>query len=383
MKRLAIITTHPIQYNAPLFRLLSQRKNIEVKVFYTWGQSESMVFDARFGIQRSWDIPLLNGYQYEFVRNTSSRPDSNRFWGVVNPGFLKRLNKEQFDAVLVYRWSLFSHLVIMQRLRKQSKLFFRGDSHLLSKSNGIKGKIKSLFLKCVYRKVDVAFYVGKHNKEYYLSNGFMESRLKKAGHAVDNLRFSENAIDWEQKAAAERLQLQIPKEAIVFLYAGKFYEVKQLDHLINSFKQLEGNQYRLLLVGNGEQESYLKDLAQNDQRILFLPFRNQSDMPLVYRLGDVFVLPSKSETWGLSVNEAMACRRPAIVSDKCGCAPELIVNNITGYVFDSGDPSALIHSLSRYSTREIALDQGEHAFSHIQHFSLENIAAVIEKELMK
>ena len=383
MKRLAIITTHPIQYNAPLFRLLSQRKNIEVKVFYTWGQSESMVFDARFGIQRSWDIPLLNGYQYEFVRNTSSRPDSNRFWGVVNPGFLKRLNKEQFDAVLVYRWSLFSHLVIMQRLRKQSKLFFRGDSHLLSKSNVIKGKIRSLFLKCVYRKVDVAFYVGKHNKEYYLSNGFTESRLREAGHAVDNLRFSENAIDWEEKAAAERLQLQIPKEAIVFLYAGKFYEVKQLDHLINSFKQLEGNQYRLLLVGNGEQESYLKELAQNDERILFLPFRNQSDMPLVYRLGDVFVLPSKSETWGLSVNEAMACKRPAIVSNKCGCAPELIVNNRTGYVFDSSDLSALIHSLRQYSTRETAFEQGEQAFSHIQRFSLENVAAVIEKELMK
>src|SRR5688572_15715452 len=103
MKRLAIITTHPIQYNAPMFRMLSERKYIDVKVFYTWGQSQETVFDARFGLQRSWDIPLLEGYEYEFVKNTSKQPDSNRFFGVINPGLIDQLKQENFDAILVYR----------------------------------------------------------------------------------------------------------------------------------------------------------------------------------------------------------------------------------------------------------------------------------------
>lgn len=86
MKRLAIISTHLIQYNAPLFQLLSERKNIAIKVFYTWGQSKDAVYDARFGAVRSWDIPLLNGYEHVFVHNTSKHPDSNHFRGIINPG---------------------------------------------------------------------------------------------------------------------------------------------------------------------------------------------------------------------------------------------------------------------------------------------------------
>ena len=75
MKRIAIITTHPIQYYAPLYKLLAERKNIELKVFYTWGEgAKNNVFDPGFGKQREWDIPLLEGYAYEFVKNISKSP---------------------------------------------------------------------------------------------------------------------------------------------------------------------------------------------------------------------------------------------------------------------------------------------------------------------
>ena len=71
-------------------------------------------------------------------------------------------------------------------------------------------------------------------------------------------------------------------------------------------------------------------------------------MPIVYRLGDVFVLPSKGpgETWGLAVNEAMACGKPVIVSDKCGCANDLVENGINGYIFQSENQSELLSAMS-------------------------------------
>jgi glycosyltransferase involved in cell wall biosynthesis len=378
MKRLAIITTHPIQYNAPLFRLLNERKRIKVKVFYTWGQSKDAVFDARFGVQRSWDIPLLEGYEYEFVKNTSKQPDSNRFWGVVNPGLIKQLKQEEFDAVLVYRWSLFSHLRILRSFGDSPQLFFRGDSHLLKLQSGLRGVIKDWLLRLVYQKVDKVFYVGEHNKVYYQQFGVKEEQLIYAPHAIDNDRFAMDADNWEEKARKERAALSIPPNSIVFLYAGKFYEVKQLDLLIDVFKQLKGDQYRLLLVGNGEQEKQLRASAADDDRILFQPFRNQSEMPLVYRLGDVFVLPSKSETWGLAVNESMASSRPAIISDACGCAPELILQGETGLVFNSTDANDLLKQMQYFNTTEKARKMGEQSLEHIKHFTLERVATAIE-----
>ena len=378
MKKLAIITTHPIQYNAPLFRVLSERKRIAVKVFYTWGQSKDVVYDARFGIERSWDIPLLEGYESVFVNNTSRRPDSNRFWGVINPGLKQQLQKEQFDAVLVYRWSVWSHFLLMQQIGKRPALFFRGDSHLLNQTKGFKSRLKELALRFIYRHVDVAFVVGTHNKAYMRHCGLKNEQLVTAFHAVDNNRFRMDAAAMEQKALVERSKLAIPTDAVVFLYAGKFYALKQLDLLIRSFKQLKGAHYRLLLTGNGEQEEALRELAKEDDRILFQPFRNQSEMPWLYRMGDVFVLPSNSETWGLGVNEAMACGRAAIVSDRCGCAPDLIQDGANGFVFRSGDEWSLLETMMQFGNKTVAAAMGKKAGEMIERFSLEAVAEAIE-----
>ena len=239
-----------------------------------------------------------------------------------------------------------------------------------------------MILKFIFRNVDKALYVGEYNRQYFLKYGLKEQQLIAAPHAIDNNRFSSNAAQWELQAIAERKKLQIPDDAVVFLYAGKFYELKQLDVLINVFKQVKNPVYRLLLVGSGEQENMLKDLAKEDDRIIFQGFKNQSEMPWVYRMADVFVLPSNSETWGLAVNEAMACGRAAIVSDQCGCAPELIVQGQTGFVFKSGSEEELLFCLQQFGHKQKAVEMGKIALKYIEQFSLEKLAEVIEREVM-
>ncbi len=260
-------------------------------------------------------------------------------------------------------------------------MFFRGDSHLQNKGSGIREFVKTQFLKFVYRNVQKVFYVGSLNRKYFLKYGLKEEQLIAASHAVDNQRFSSDHEQWETKAAGERKELQIPVNAVVFLYAGKFYALKQLDVLIKAFQQLKGGEYRLLLYGNGEQEPELKKLSESDTRIIFQPFKNQSEMPMVYRVGDVFLLPSKSETWGLAVNEAMACGRPAIVSDQCGCASELIVQGQTGYVFQANQTDQLVNCMHYFNNRQTAKEKGANAFQHIERFSLEAVAIAIENEM--
>lgn len=380
-KKFAIITTHPIQYNAPLFRLLSERKRIAVKVFYTWGQSSEKVFDERFGIERSWDVPLLEGYEFEFVKNNSGRPDSNRFFGIINQGLLKQLKAERFDAVLIYRWSVWSHFYLMQRLGQNPKLFFRGDSTLLNKSKSRVSFFKKFILQFIYRNVDAAFAVGVHNKAYFLECGLKAEQIIHAPHAVDNEWFASNDEAYERTALEERKRMGINDDNIVFQYAGKFYDLKQLDVLISTFQKLKESHYRLLLTGNGKDEQRLKLLAETDNRIIFQAFKNQSEMPWIYRMGDVFILPSKSETWGLSVNEAMACGRPAIVSNKCGCAPDLIIEGKTGYVFEAGDANDLLRCMKLFNSREAVAEKKYFIKEHIAHFNLQKVAEAIENKM--
>ncbi len=383
MKRLAIVTTHPIQYNAPLFQLLESRGIIKIHVYYTWSQSQKEVYDEKFAVKRSWDVPLLDGYTYEFVHNTSFKPDSNRFFGIINPGLKKKINTRNFDAVLIYRWSVWSHLKLMFSIRGKTKLWFRGDSHLHSaKESFIKKIIKQTALRIIYGKVDLFFYAGRMNQQYFRHYGADESRLVYMPHAIDNTRFIKQAEQSEQKAQEERRRLGIGNDDIVFIYAGKFYEIKNLRLLIKTFLSLKGTQYRLLLYGSGIEEQELKEMASHDERILFQPFQNQSAMPWVYRTGDVYVLPSKSETWGLGVNEAMACGLPAIVSSNCGCAPELIIEGKTGFVFDLLDGNGLLNQLQKFTSRSTANILGAQAHQHIQQFSLEKQAEVIENNLL-
>ena len=130
--KIAIVTTHPIQYNAPFFRLLEQEPSITPKVFYTWSQTEyEQKYDPGFGKKIEWDIPLLEGYSYEFVNNKAKHPGSDHFMGIENPLLIKKIQEWKPDMVLVYGWSFKSHLQCLRYFNKKIPVLFRGDSTLL------------------------------------------------------------------------------------------------------------------------------------------------------------------------------------------------------------------------------------------------------------
>src|ERR1700748_2286124 len=91
-KRLAIVTTHPIQYYAPVFRLLAERNIIDIKVFYTYGDAALEKYDTGFGKNITWDIPLLEGYPYDWLRNVSKKPGTHYFNGIVNPDIINKID---------------------------------------------------------------------------------------------------------------------------------------------------------------------------------------------------------------------------------------------------------------------------------------------------
>ena len=233
------ITTHPIQYNAPLFELLAKRGKLDVKVFYTWG---SDVLESKYdpGFQRevAWDIPLLEGYDYTFVNNVAKQRGSHHFFGIDNPTLCSEISAWDADAVLVFGWSFKSHLKAIRFFYKKKKLLFRGDSTFVAAQPWFKSLIRQQFLKFVYRHVDICLYVGTNNRNYYKRCRVVDTKLLFAPHAVDNDRFYDCDGNYQLKADKWKAELGIEPEAVTLLFAGKLTKDKNAQLLIDTLPLL-------------------------------------------------------------------------------------------------------------------------------------------------
>jgi glycosyltransferase involved in cell wall biosynthesis len=380
--RLAIITTHPVQYSAPLFKYIHSKSAFDIKVFYTWGQTEKgKVYDPGFGREREWDIPLLDGYKYEFIENISTSPGSHHFKGIVNPGLIQAVKKYEADAVLVYGWSFHSHLQVLRYFKGKIPVLFRGDSTLLDEAQGLALKkfARRLFLRWVYSFIDYALYVGTNNKSYYEAVGLKEKNLVYAPHAIDNNRFQEQAKINEQQSVEWKRELGIDAAKLVVLFAGKLEPKKNPLFLIEAAKKLPDLHF--IIAGNGVLEKEIATRSEALRNLTLLPFQNQAKMPLVYRLADVFALPSSGpgETWGLAINEAMACGRVVIASNKCGGAIDLIDDGANGYIIHPNAES-FIRALTLLATDKYRMAMKKKAsLEKIKGFSFDNIFTALEK----
>jgi len=91
MKSIIVVNSHPIQYFAPLYRQLAAETDIELTVLYCSKNGVAAQLDEGFGVKVAWDIPLLQGYAYRFLKNYAVKPSVNSFWGLINPGILRLL----------------------------------------------------------------------------------------------------------------------------------------------------------------------------------------------------------------------------------------------------------------------------------------------------
>lgn len=394
LKKLAIIITHPIQYYVPLFQLLATK--CELKVFYTWGEKGALAkYDPDFKQVVDWDLPLLEGYAYEFLTNTSQSPGSHHYRGIVNPGLKQSVKLFEPSAILVYGWAYQSHLTLLHYFKGKVPIWFRGDSTLIAQQHGIKQVLRKWVLKWVYQHIDKAFYVGTANKLYFEAFGLKKAQLVFAPHAVENARF---AKDRSQESTTLRQQFGIGTDEILILFAGKLERKKNPELLLKAFIELDLNGVHLLFVGNGELEEDLKIKTnplppptpskggQNlslEKKVHFLDFQNQSQMPVVYQACDLFCLPShgSGETWGLAVNEAMACGKAILLSDEVGCAVDLVKNGENGYIFESNQLIDLKSKLNLLLDKVNLTAMGKKSKRIIEDWSIAKQAEIIFKEL--
>jgi glycosyltransferase involved in cell wall biosynthesis len=261
------------------------------------------------------------------------------------------------------------------------KVLMRSDSHLHRRRGFFTRIAKAAVYPRFVSRFDGCLAVGKWSKEYFLRYGAKPERVFLVPHAVNNILFSCEAERARPMRGELRTKWGLDNDAIVFAFSGKFIAKKRPMDFVRAVQVAAKRCSRVqgLMIGDGPLRASCEGYVLNyGVPVSFAGFLNQSQIPAAYGLCDALVLPSDGgETWGLVVNEAMACGLSAIVSDQVGCGPDLIVPGKTGSVFPLGDVDALASQMLEMADNSALLaEMGAHAASRINDYAP---AAAVDK----
>ncbi len=354
--RLAIIAQHPIHYHLPLYRAIGCDPDIELHVLFMQEAWSSSGYDPEVGTVVDWGLPMLEGYAYEVFSNASPRRDGMGFWKFVNPGLIWRVLTGPYDAVYVHGHNHFTHVAAVVAARLGGKrVVVRTISYSLGKRPARVRLVRHVFYRTLYTFAHVLLYIGGHNRRFFEEFGARPKQLVHAPHVVDNARFESHYERLAPRRAQIKQEFGIPADRKVVLFCAKFIAKKQPLMLVDAFLEAElGDDWMLLMVGDGELRPACQARAVDggSGKVVFPGFLDQNAVSQAYAVADIFVLPSESqETWGLVVNEAMNFGCPVIVSDRVGCAPDLVAGRC-GLVFPHDRPDALVAALRRMAKDE-------------------------------
>lgn len=371
---IGILTSHPIQYHSPLFRGLARK--FDIHVFFAHEQSGKEQSEAGFGVVFDWDIDLLEGYSYEFLRNVSSKPGVNNYAGCDTPEIDEKIKFGGFDLFIVTGWYLRSYWQAVRACRKYGiPVCTRGDSQLETPRSSLIKIGKEITYRVLLSRFDGFLSVGQKNREYLLHYGVPEEKIFFCPHFIDSKWFSKLASDSDKTKTLTSLGCELKKYTVLFV--GKFIDVKKPVDLILALAELKRTHGELeiqaVYVGAGELEQSIRAAAaDSDVTFICAGFQNQTALPAIYNAADLLVLPSKSETWGLVVNEAMACGTPVVVSSAVGCGVDLIEPGNTGEIYPVGDIPSLANAISQTLTVSQCLETKCSLKGKTLEYSLEN-----------
>lgn len=348
MKILAL-TSHPIQYYAPLYRELTAMPDADLHVVYFSDISIRGGVDSGFGRAVAWDVPLLDGYASSFAlgRYDTDRP---RLLGV---GLAARAIRDHAPDVVVIAGYMFGfelEALAFCKLRG-IPVVMRGEFTDARPEYGQLHRLARLaFLRTLYPQVGAFGVIGRGAREHLLASGVPAAKLFSSPYFVDARALTHGLATTTRDAL--RAELGLASTRSVFLFSGKLIERKGVDMLLRALAAPELANTTTLIVGSGPDDAALRAHASRlppDRTVTFCGFVNQSQLFRYFGAADVFVLPSRYETWGLVVNEALEFGLPVVVSDHVGCRHDLVVDGL-GASYPVDDAPALAAALLRVAT---------------------------------
>jgi glycosyltransferase involved in cell wall biosynthesis len=347
--RITVVQTHPVQYMAPLFRhIAALQRDIDLTVLYASTPMPDQQ-GVGFGESFAWDVTLTDGYPHRILQPPAHgrRFDSESFRGADVRAVGSAIAETRPDVVVVPGWHSAFYLRTIAACRRSGiPVLYRGDSNLASGPAGLRRHLWMLRTRMALKMFDGYLSVGTRSREYLRHFGVPEPLIFDSPHAVDVAALSSAALNAEPRSVMRRW-LGASEGDFLIVFAGKFSAVKRAADLVAAVARMDRH-VTIAMVGNGPLMEETRATAQQlGVRATWCGFVNQSTMPSVLAAADCLVLPSESETWGLVVNEALACGTPCVVSNRVGSAPDLIRDGVSGAVHEARDVDSLICALSR------------------------------------
>lgn len=353
-KRLAVVETHPVQYHAPVYRTLAQELGIAVTALYGSDFSVAGYRDEEFGATFQWDTDLLSGYDSRFLSNIATG-GARTYDKATTRGLGEQLKAVNPDVVMLMGYSpRFQRDAFFTAWHAGYPLLFRGETtdHAVARSP-VKDRARSLALRLLYARFAALLYVGSYSRAHLVRLGVPASRLFFSPYCVDTTPFRLDDASRVTLRTMTRAEWNIGAHEIVVLFSGKLVARKAPEQLLcaaQKFASAQEQNLVLMFVGDGEMRADLTRQANETPRVrtCFAGFQNQTQLSGFFHAADLFALPSRvGETWGLVVNEALHHGLPCVVSDRVGCAPDLVTRRETGEIFRADDVDDLVRALKR------------------------------------
>lgn len=349
--KILFLESHLIQYKSPIYEEMALR-NVNFEVLYCCANGQVESFDKDFGLRFKWDRDLSNGYPFKILNK--GELNLSNFFGL---GFGLRVFLQgklwSYDAIVIPGWNYFAFLsciYISALLGK--RIYIRNDMNNLMQRSRTKSIIHSIFMKTIALACKGVFYVGLSSKDFY-SKYFTEQKLYYSPFAIDQEYFKcEKSLFARSKNWSSRLSNKI-------VFVGKINDNKNPQLILDSLEFYDFFRFgrlHLYFIGDGVLREQLTSLSRfvalkygSDRVIIeFLGFLNQSEVRQ-FLCGEVnfICLPSKNESWGLCVNEAIALGVVPLVSSSCGVSLEVNKHFGKEYVFETNSPTSLAACFSQ------------------------------------
>lgn len=348
---LAIVSSHPIQYAAPLYAYLNRDPDLNLTVLYCSDASLRGAHDAGFGRAVAWDVELLAGYEAVFLGPRARTRSLGGFWSLACPELVVELSRRRYDVVWIHGQQ-FAAYVLAFVLAKLQRLpvMTRTDTHLGLAIGSLRALARRALLGTQYRFIDRFLAVGSANRDYYRALGVPDSRIFCVPFSVDNERFIGKSALAPEERLALRARLGVRDERPVVLFASKLLPDKHPDDVLRAAAKLvaQGLSLHVVVAGSGQLLGALQSLASGlelERAVTFTGFVNQSELPALFAACDIFALPAERESWGLVINEVMCAGLPVVVGSSVGCAVDLVESGVNGELCEAGNPVSLARAL--------------------------------------
>ena len=342
-QRLVIITEIISPYRIPLFNALAQRGDLDVQVLFLAETDPGL---------REWRVYKEEiRFSHEVLPSWRKRVGGHNM--LINAGVAPALDRASPDVILCggynYPASWLSLLWARQR-NIPFVLWSESVAQDLRPGLAVLELLKSEFL----RQCNGFVVPGRSAHEYLRSLKIKKEYIFTAVNAVDNDLFCQGSQRARSTANLSRKEMKLPQR--YFLFVGRLVREKGVFELLSAYAKLEKplrEEVGLVFVGDGHCRQELEQLAREivPGKVSFAGFVQRDQLPTYYALAEMLILPTYTDTWGLVVNEAMACGLPVILSQAAGCAADLVTDDWNGRTVAARDESAL-----RIAMRSLAAD---------------------------